>query len=60
MVKELWGRILCDIMGDHDWTCTVLEGIKPTPLQLKTGLEGYKDYANMYCKRCGKQFKLKP
>lgn len=60
MITKLWEWILCNVIGDHDWTCAAAEGIKPTPLQLKTGLEGFKDYAKEYCKRkrCGKLSKL--
>ncbi|MBA7658394.1 hypothetical protein ES703_66345 [subsurface metagenome] len=53
MIKKLWEKILCWI-GDHEWTCAAEEGIKPTPLQLKQGVAGFKDYGKMYCKRCGK------
>ena len=56
-MRRLMRRLLC-LIGDHDWTCAAKEEIKPTPLQLKTGLEGIKDYVKMYCKRCGKQSKL--
>ena len=53
MVKKLIRKFWC-LRGDHDWTCATLEEIKPTPLQLKTGWEGLKDYAKVYCKHCKK------
>ena len=36
----------------HDWTCAAGEGIKPTQKQLDDGIDGFYDYATMYCKRC--------
>jgi len=54
MVGKVWGWFLCNILGDHDWTCAAEQGIKPTPLQVKNGIAGFKDYATTYCKRCGK------
>lgn len=43
----------------HDWTCAAKKGIKPTKEQLKsTTLEGFNDYAKMYCDRCGEISKL--
>ena len=44
---------ICYILRDHDWTCDAEQGIKPTQLQLDAGVDGFKDYATMYCKRCG-------
>jgi hypothetical protein len=41
-------------LGHHDWTCAAAEGVKPTPAQLAGGMAGFKDYATMYCKRCGR------
>ena len=46
---------MCYIMGDHDWTCDSAEGIPPTDSQLDAGVDGFKDYARMYCKRCYKE-----
>ena len=42
----------CRIWTYHDWTCAAIEGKKPTAEQLKS-IEGFFDYAKMYCKRCG-------
>ena len=44
----------CYLWRWHDWTCDAAEGIPATPEQLATGIEGFYDYAKMYCKRCGK------
>ena len=58
LFKVIGGGFLCNIMGDHDWTCAKEEGIDPTPLQLKMGARGFADYATTYCKRCGKESSL--
>lgn len=51
---KIFHWILCHILGDHDWTCAVDEGQdKPTQKQIDDGVEGFYDYAKMYCKRCG-------
>jgi hypothetical protein len=47
-------RWLACFMGNHDWTCAAAEGLKPTQAQLDAGIEGFYDYATMYCKRCGR------
>ena len=49
---------LCKLMGDHKWTCAAQEGIPATDAQLHAGVDGFKDYARMYCKRCGKESDL--
>ena len=59
MVKRLMRRLLC-LIGEHDWTCAAEEGIKPTPLQLRLGVEGFRDYGKMYCKHCKKLSNLQP
>lgn len=43
----------CWLLGNHDWTSAAMKGRKPTKEQL-VDYEGFKDYAAMYCKRCGK------
>jgi len=48
----------CYVWRFHDWTCAAAEGIPPTTKQVSDGLEGFWDYARMYCKRCGKGSKL--
>jgi len=52
--------ILCDLLGDHcgQWTSAAEQGIPPTPEQVKAGYEGFKEYAKMYCRRCGRESKL--
>lgn len=50
-------RFLCWYRG-HTWTSAASEGIKPTHKQLNSGLAGFKDYATMYCKKCGEISKL--
>ena len=47
---KLW---FCWIWKDHDWTSACQKGIPPTTEQLKGGVEGFYDYAKMYCDRCG-------
>lgn len=47
---RLWN---CRIWKFHDWTSAAQQGIPPTPEQLKS-VDGFWDYATMYCKRCGR------
>ena len=47
----------CKIWRFHKWTCAASEGVKPTKEQLKS-IEGFKEYATMYCKRCGHKSEL--
>jgi hypothetical protein len=44
---------LC-LIGNHEWTCAAREGMPPTPAQLAGGMQGFRDYATMYCKHCHK------
>jgi len=44
----------CKVLGLHNWTCAADEGILATQEQLNSGLDGFWDYAKMYCKDCGK------
>ena len=37
----------------HDWTCAAAEGVPATKEQIANGVEGFYDYATMYCRRCG-------
>jgi len=48
----------CGILGFHDWTCAAAKGIRPSPEQLANGWEGFKDYAKMYCQKCGTESNL--
>jgi len=50
-IKWLGRRIVC-IFTLHQWTSAAQEGIPPTQKQLDDGMEGFLDYATMYCKRC--------
>lgn len=53
MIKTLLGWLACKT-GNHKWTCAVDEGQdKPTQAQIDAGINGFWDYAKMYCKRCG-------
>lgn len=51
ILSILW---YCWFWKFHDWTCKAAEGIPPTPEQLAGGIDGFYDYATMYCKRCGR------
>lgn len=55
MIKKFFQWLSC-LTGDHDWTCAAEQGIKATPEQLKD-IDGFWDYATMYCNRCGHQYK---
>jgi hypothetical protein len=49
-----FGRWLLCKTNNHCWTCAVEQGQdKPTPEQVAAGVEGFFDYAKMYCKYCG-------
>lgn len=54
-MKKLLQIIGC-LFGIHEWTCKANEGIKPT--EIKMTIQGFKEYAKMYCKHCGKESKL--
>lgn len=58
MLKQLSTFWNCRIWHDHDWTSAVMEGEKPTRAQLETGVLGFWQYAEMYCKRCGRVSQL--
>lgn len=46
-----WAR--CTLLKQHNYTCAASENIKATQAQIDTGVEGFFDYAKMYCKDCG-------
>jgi GH25 family lysozyme M1 (1,4-beta-N-acetylmuramidase) len=50
-------KIICFLFG-HKWTCKADKGIQPTKEQLDNGVNGFRDYAKMYCDNCGKESKL--
>ena len=41
-------------LAGHKWTSLSEEGISPTKEQLENGINGFYDYAAIFCKRCGK------
>lgn len=59
VVRSFFSRLWnCRIWRFHKWTCNHEQGIKPTKEQLENGIEGFYDYAKMYCKICGNESKL--
>ena len=58
MLEKIKIFFKCKILGDHNWTCAAEQGENPTEKQVSDGLKGFKDYATMYCKDCGKISKL--
>jgi hypothetical protein len=57
ILKTLWIKFNCFI-GNHDWTCKAEQGIKPTEEELRDPIAGFKLYAGMYCKHCGRISRL--
>lgn len=53
-LRHILRTLQCKLLQDHDWTCAAAEGVQPTSEQLTSGVDGFYDYAKMYCKRCGK------
>lgn len=59
VVRSFFSRLWnCRIWKFHKWTCNHEQGIPPTKEQLENGIEGFYDYAKMYCKICGTESKL--
>jgi hypothetical protein len=59
VVRSFFSRLWnCRIWKFHKWTCSHEQGIKPTKEQLENGIEGFYDYAKMYCEICGTESKL--
>lgn len=54
-MKLIFQRLRC--LFGHDYTCAVEEGVEATTEQLKGGIEGFYDYAKMYCRKCGYVYK---
>jgi hypothetical protein len=59
MLTKINGWLACRVLKSHDWTCAAKQGIQPTKEQIRlaaeeNSLEGFYDYAKMYCSRCGK------
>jgi len=44
-------------MRAHNWTCAAEQNIPATKEQLDGSIEGFADYAKMYCKDCGYVYK---
>jgi len=55
MIKNIFNWIKCRF--NHDWTCAAEEGIPATQEQTDALIDGFFDYAKMYCKRCGEVYK---
>lgn len=53
---KLWWN--CTLMGNHNWTSAAEQGIKATQRQIDGGVDGFHDYAKMYCTDCGEMSKL--
>jgi hypothetical protein len=51
MITKIKNWFLCWL--SHDWTCADMEGIPATKEQLEGGVDGFVDYAKLYCRRCG-------
>lgn len=55
-MRKFFKKFKCWYAG-HKWTSAAMKGIQPTDEQ-KKNWKGIKDYATMYCDRCGKISKL--
>lgn len=53
-IRMFW---YCKILKFHTWTSAQQEGVKATKDQLDRGVEGFKEYAKMYCSECGHESK---
>ena len=56
-MKKIWIKLQC-LLGMHEWTCNADQGIKATQEQLNNGIDGFYDYAKMFCKNCKVESKL--
>jgi hypothetical protein len=56
-IKMFLKRIWCSLFG-HKLTCAAEQGKDPTPEQVAKGVEGFFEYAEVYCKRCDYKYKL--
>jgi len=54
---KLIQQIYC-LFGFHEWTCNADQNIKATQAQINNGIDGFWDYAKMYCKHCKTESKL--
>ena len=55
-MKIILTKIKCFFAG-HDWVSLAIENIPATQGQLDRGVEGFYEYATMYCKSCGKVYR---
>lgn len=53
MIKWIWQKLCC-----HDWTSAAMQDKSPTKKQIDDGVDGFWDYATMYCSKCGKVIDL--
>lgn len=58
IVRFLVVLLRCRLLLDHDWTCAAEQNIPPTAKQLADGVDGFFDYAKMYCRRCGHEAEI--
>ncbi len=58
--RTLGGKILC-LLGEHVLTSRVMEGVKPTPedLRLENAIETFAEYSALRCKRKGCSWKYR-
>lgn len=49
----------CGFLG-HNWTSLAEQGIPPTKKQIEKGVEGFKQYAAIYCTKCNYKPNHKP
>jgi hypothetical protein len=59
VLRKVVGRLLC-VIGEHDWTSLAMEGrgvprhLHPEPRDgIDEILRKFREYATMYCRRCG-------
>ena len=57
-LKSIKDFIQCKILKNHVWTSKAEQGIKPTPEQINGGVDGFWDYAEVYCSKCGETSSL--
>ena len=57
MLQSIKILFQCKLMRAHNWTCAAEQNIPATKEQLDGSIEGFADYAKMYCKDCGYVYK---
>jgi len=53
MLTKIKIFVQCKLFGLHDWTCAREQGIPATQDQISGGVQGFTNYAKLYCKDCG-------